>query len=190
MIRTSRNSSVQQPCGKERGFSLLEVLISMFVITIGLVALLGAFSVAMAATQNARQDMLAKQLAQEAMESIVTARESPNSTWAQIQNVGPGGGIFVTGFMPIRQAGADGIIGTADDAGAPMETMQDPGADGIVGTADDPAPTPLTNYQRSIAIGLTANANLRTVTITVQYSNNNTSGTRTYVLSGLISQFR
>lgn len=173
----------------QRGFTLIEVLISIFVITIGLIALLGAFAVAMAATQNAKQDMVAKQLAQEAMESIVTARETANSTWDQIQNVGAGNGIFVVGFMPINKAGADGIIGTADDAVAGAETTQDPGPDGIVGTADDGVPTPLANFQRNISITPTATGDLRNVTITIRYSSAQGT-TRTYVLSGMISQYR
>src|SRR4051794_41725295 len=133
--------------GSQYGFSLIEVLISTLLITIGLLSLLGAFGVAMATTQTAKQYMIAKQLAQEAMESIITARETANVTWNQIQNVGGAGspGIFMTGLLPIKKTGTgtdiDGIIGTADDAGANAETMQEPGPDGIVGTADDPAPT-------------------------------------------------
>jgi type IV pilus modification protein PilV len=189
MTITSVKKSLRHKTGRQSGFSLIEVLISMVVITIGLIALLGAFTVAMASTQNAKLDMIAKQLAQESMESIVTARETANSTWDQIQNVGAGGGIFVTGFVPINKAGADGIIGTADDNAAGAETVQNPGADGIVGTADDLPAAPLTNFQRSIAIGPTATGDLRTVTITVQYTTPQ-NVRRTYVLSGMISQYR
>jgi len=46
--------------------SLLEVVISMAIMTIGLVSLLGVFGIAMAATQDSQQDMIAKQLANEA----------------------------------------------------------------------------------------------------------------------------
>jgi len=175
---------------RQRGFTLVEVLMSMVVITVGLVTLLGAFSVAMTATQMAKQDMVAKQLAQEAMESIVTARETANVTWPQILNSGgAGAGIFVPGFQPIRKAGADGVIGTADDAADVMETVQDPGPDGIVGTPDDPPPTPLNNFQRQIVIAPTGTGDLRTVTITVQYTPAR-GGVRSYVLSGMISQYR
>jgi prepilin-type N-terminal cleavage/methylation domain-containing protein len=171
------------------GFTLIEVLVSMVVITVGLISLLAAFGVAMQATNTAREDMIAKQLAQEAMESIVTARETANVPWSAIQNVGPVGAIFVTGLQPIRQAGADGVIGTADDGAAPAETMQDPGPDGIIGTADDGPPIPLTKFQRQIVIGPTATPDLRTVTITVQYTTTR-NVTRSYILSGMISQYR
>src|ERR1041385_4321981 len=186
-----RTSTLHFTSRRQCGFTLLEVLISIVVITIGLISMLGAFGVAMAATQTARQDMVAKQLAQEAMESVVTAHETADATWDQIQNVGGAGtpGIFVTGAQPINKPGVDGIVGTADDAAALPETMQEPGPDGIVGTADDPAPTPLTNYQRTIAITPTATGDLRNVTITIQYSAPR-SATRTYVLAGMISQYR
>ena len=172
-----------------RGFTLIEVLVSMVVITVGLISLLAAFGVAMQATNTAREDMIAKQLAQEAMESIVTARETANVQWSAIQNVGPVGAIFVTGLQPIRQAGPDGVIGTADDGAAPAETMQDPGPDGIVGTPDDGPAIPLTKFQRQIVIGPTATPDLRTVTITVQYTTTR-NVTRSYVLSAMISQYR
>src|ERR1051325_4052347 len=82
-IRTKSSCTVSK---KQRGFSLIEVLISTFVITIGLVSLLGAFAMAMATTQTAKQDMIAKQLAQEAMESVVTARETANVTRSRCGN--------------------------------------------------------------------------------------------------------
>ncbi len=188
-IARNRTKTSWQAASPAGGFTLIEVLISIVVITIGLLSLLAAFGVAMQSTHLAKEDMIAKQLAQEAMESIVTARETANITWAQIQNVGASGGIFVSGLQPIKQAGADGIIGTADDSAAPPETMQDPGPDGIVGTADDPPPTGLTNFQRSIQIAPSTSVDLRTVTITVQYAANG-GRVRTYVLSGMISQYR
>src|SRR5690242_4413011 len=79
---------------RDRGFTLIEVLISMFVLTIGLVSLLSVFTVAMASTQSSQQDLIAKQLASEAMESIFTARDTSQLAWANLLNTG-NGGIFV-----------------------------------------------------------------------------------------------
>jgi type II secretory pathway pseudopilin PulG len=176
---------------RQGGFSLLEVLISMFVLTVGLVSMLGVFATAMAATQTAQQGMLAKQLAQQAIETIFAARETQNIAWSQIQNVGgPGSsGIFVTGLQPINLPGLDGIYGTADDSNAGPQTMTLPGPDGIVGTADDIV-VGLANYQRSIAITNTDSADLVSATITIQYMIPGSSFPRTYVLSDLISQYR
>lgn len=163
----------------------------MFVLTVGLVSMLGVFATAMAATQSAQQDMIAKQLAQQAMETIFSARETQNILWAQIQNVGGAGapGIFVTGLQPITQPGIDGIYGTADDGAALPQTMTLPGPDGIVNTADDIV-MPLTNYQRSITITNTAAGDLRQIVVIVQYIAAGLKVPRQYVLSGYISQYR
>jgi hypothetical protein len=145
----------------------------------------------MAATQSAQQDMTAKQLAQQAMETIYTARETQNIVWDQIQNVGGPGtpGIFRTGLQPIKQVGTDGIIDTINDGASSPQTLTLPGPDGIVGTADDVI-TGLTNYQRSIAINNTASADLRQITITIQYTTPQFKFPKTYTLSGFISQYR
>jgi type II secretory pathway pseudopilin PulG len=169
----------------------MEVLISMFVLTIGLVSMLGVFATAMAATQSAQQDMIAKQLAQQAMETIFTARETANLTWDQIQNVGGAGtpGIFRTGLQAIKQPGTDGIYGSINDGGSSPQTMTLPGPDGIVGTGDDIV-VGLNNYQRSISILNTTSADLRSIAITVQYTIPTSKFPKTYVLSGYISQYR
>ena len=188
-VRTQKTTGFRQ---RQKGFTLLEVLISMFVLTVGLVSMLGVFATAMAATQSAQQDMIAKQLAQQAMETIFTARETANLTWDQIQNVSGGGspGIFRTGLQAIKQPGTDGIYGSINDGSSSPQTMRLPGPDGIVGTADDPAPMGLTNYQRSISILNTTSADLRSINITIQYYAPPSKFPKTYVLSGYISQYR
>lgn len=180
-----------RPGRHQQGFTLLEVLISMFVLTVGLVAMLGVFATAMASTQTAQQDMIAKQLAQQAMETIYTARETANLTWNQIQNVGGPGtpGIFRTGLQAIKQPGTDGIFGTINDGGSSPQTMSLPGPDGIMNTSDDQI-MGLTNYQRSIAITNTAAADLRTITVTIRYNTAQNKFPKQYVLSGLISSYR
>lgn len=177
---------------RQRGFTLVEVMVSMVVLAVGLVTLLGVFGLAMATTQTSQQDMIAKQLANEALESIITARNTGQISWDQIQNVGDGNGIFVTGLQPINLAGADGIMGTADDG--PAQLLTEPGPDGIYGTADD-VQVPLTTYKREIAIGQVADATgpvntLRSINITIQYSTPLLRTQKTYILNSYISQFR
>jgi hypothetical protein len=169
-------------------------MVSIVIMTIGLVALLGVFGLAMASTQSSQQNAISKQLANEALEGILTARESQNLTWGQIANTGAGG-IFLSGFNPVDCAGADGIIGTADDAACGPEILTLPGPDGIYGTADD-VQIPLTNYQRQIAIApaLDSSGNpidtLDTVTITIQYVNPQLRTPQNYVLATYVSEYR
>ena len=192
IIGRGGNSRVRRQA--ERGFSLLEVVISMAVLTVGLVSLLGVFGLAMASTQTSQQDMIAKQLANEALESIVTARNTSQVSWAQVQNIA-NGGIFMDGTNPIYLAGADGIVGTADDAVAGEQTLIEPGPDGVFGTADD-VQIPLTGYQRTILISPVLDssgnvvATLRGVNITLQYTTSQAKLPKTYVLSSFISQYR
>ena len=191
MITQRAATQQPRPNRQQQGFTLLEVLISMFVLTVGLVSMLGVFATAMAATQTAQQDMIAKQLAQQAIETIYTARETAKITWDQIQNIGGAGspGIFRTGLQPIKQVGTDGIINTINDGSSSPQTMTLPGPDGIVGTSDD-ITMGLSNYQRSIAIANTASGDLRAITITIQYTTPRSKFPKQYVLSGFISQYR
>jgi prepilin-type N-terminal cleavage/methylation domain-containing protein len=183
-------------CDRQQGFTLLETMISMVVLTIGLVALLGVVGMAMTATQTSQEDMIAKKLAQEAVESIYTARDTANVTWSQILNTGSGG-IFVPGFQPINQSWADGIFGTADDSLAAAQVFTLAGPDGIYGTVDD-VTVGLTNFTRSIAITTVPNpstpgvaySNLRQLTISIQYSTPQFRLPKQYVLTSYISQYR
>ncbi len=206
-VSRGRNSRSLKP--SEGGFSLIEVLISMVVLTVGMVSLLGVFGLAMATTQTSQQNMIAKQLADEAIESIITARNTSQITWGQIQNasscsggVNPAsGGIFLPTtstspiLYPIYNSGADGIFGTCDDtASSPqLQTLADPGVDGIYNTTDDQV-IPLTNYQRTILISPLQDASgntiptLRGVTITIQYATPQ-NPQATYILSSYISEY-
>jgi prepilin-type N-terminal cleavage/methylation domain-containing protein len=198
---TNKTSQAQPRRKAESGFTLLEVMISIAVLTVGLVGLLSVMGMAMAATQGSEQIDIAKRLANESLESILTARETANVDWAQIANgncnVGDTCGIFLTGAQPIDLPGADGIVGTNDDAAAGAQILDMPGTTGIVTTPSGQpcaAPDicqPLTNYTRTIQITqYLTDANLNTVTITITYTNPRFKVPQTYVLNTLISQYR
>lgn len=191
---------------RQRGFTLIETMISMAILTIGSLGLLGVFGVAVKATQTTQQDMIARQVASEAMESIYTARNSSEISFAQIQNAS-NGGIFVDGMNSLMCAGPDGILDTADDtscltaAGAVcpnggVECLTEPGPDGLMGTADDVIVS-LNNYQRQITITplYTTGANstqiqtLNQVTVTVQYTVPTSTAVKTYVLNEYVSAY-
>src|SRR5579872_2692346 len=78
----------------ECGFSLIEVMISMVILVIGLLSLLGVFGIAMASTQGSQENNTAKQFAKEAMEGILTVRQTAHISPAEIKNTGSGG-IFI-----------------------------------------------------------------------------------------------
>jgi prepilin-type N-terminal cleavage/methylation domain-containing protein len=179
----------------QQGFTLLETMISMVILTVGLVALLGVVGMALSATQTSQEDMIAKKLAQETVETIYTARNTANITWSQVQNVGTTG-LFVTGFLPILNPGPDGLYGTVADGAAPAQVLRLAGPDGIYNTSDDVL-MPLTNFQRSIAIADVPNPatganynNLRKLTVTIQYSTPQFKLPKQYVLTSFISQYR
>jgi len=191
----NRRETVAHSSQLQRGFSLLEVVISMAILTIGLVSLAGVFGLAMASTQESQQDMIAKQIANEALESIVTARNTAQITWDAVQNTSDGG-IFLNGFQQAYKPAGDGILGTADDVtGAQYVTITEPGPDGVYGTSDDIL-LPLSNYQRQVQIlpvlaaGGAIDPTLRIINVSVQYNAPRTRVPKTYVLSSFISQFR
>lgn len=187
MIMKTTNS---RQVSRQGGFTLIEVMISMAVVTIGLVGLLSAFAVAIASTSNVQLDTIARQKATEAMESIYTARQTDQVTFSQIANasaVPPG--LFTDGLIPMKDAGPDGLDGTADDTG-PAPIMV-PGQSGILtGVSPPDVAISLTNFQRQILITpVPGNANLKQVQITVQYAAPQ-GVVRRYVVNGLISSYR
>jgi len=199
-VKAARNRAFRSRISPgQKGFSLVEVMISMVILVVGLVSLLGVFGLAMASTQTSQENNTAKQLANEAIEGILTARETANVTWNQIQNTGSGG-IFVAGFTPIFNPGVDGIIGTADDAASGIQTLEIPGPNGTFagncpGAGADIC-LPLNNFQRQILITPVVDqfgnlvANLRSVTITVQYNVPQFKTPKQYVLNTFISPYR
>jgi len=191
----------------ESGFSLLEVMISMVILTVGALSVLSVFGLAVAANQSSQQDLIARQLASDAMESIFTARNTSQLSFAQIQNAA-NGGIFANGAQSLLCAGPTyGIVGVAGDTSScttssgavcpngGVQCLTEPGPDGIVGTADDVILS-LSNYTRTIAITQlttgtppTTIPTLEQVTITITYSVPNLSVPKNYVLEEYVSSY-
>jgi prepilin-type N-terminal cleavage/methylation domain-containing protein len=170
----------------QRGFSLIEVMIAMGVLTVGV---LGAAAVLAAGMQNLSSspgDVVVTQKAAQAIEAVFAARDSHRLAWAQIQNVS-NNGIFVDGPTPLTLAGPDGLVNTTDDPST-IESTVLPGKDQIFGTGDD-VTVVLSAYTRQITITDVPgeSGDLRKIAVTVTYRNGQT--VRTYTLTTYISSF-
>jgi type II secretory pathway pseudopilin PulG len=202
----SPNQKTSLRRSSQAGFSLIEVMISMLILTGGLMALLAVLGLAMAANQTSQEDLVARQVASEAMESIFNARNTSQIGFSAIANTTAAPpGIFLPNPLPLLCAGPDGILDTIDDTACltasgtvcpngGVECLTEPGPDGILGTADDVIVS-LNNYTRTVTITpLLENGNvvptLVSVNITVNYTVPNTGHIKTYALVDYISAYQ
>ena len=166
----------------EQGFTLAEVLVALFLTSFCLLALGQTFAFGVTQVGSSQADLVAREKAAEAIESVYSARDTRTITWVQLRNI-PDGGIFQAGPQMIRNVGADGLVNTADDGA--VQTIVRPGVDNLLGTADDEI-QPLSTYRRTIAI-VDIGPNLRRIQVTVSYQVGSTP--RAYTVTALISSF-
>lgn len=182
----------------ERGFGLLEAFVAMMIMTVALMALAQVLYAGMNLAATSTPNLVAREKAREAIESVHTARDTFTINWAGIRNVtapagcpvgttGNGGGVFQMGTntAPMAAPGPDGLVNTGDDTG--VETL--PGPDGEFGTDDD---VPLTGFSRQVMIcDINGNPSLRQIIVTISYNASNAVGERRrqYRLTTLISRF-
>jgi hypothetical protein len=151
---------------EESGFSLVETIVSLGVLTVGALGLAGVFAQGLKSTATSPNELLATQKAAEAIESVFSARDSRTLTWAQVRNTSDGG-IFIGGEREMNLAGADGILNTGD-TGEVLESEN------------------LERFTRQIRI-TDLSDDLRTITVTIRYPAG--SSLRTYELTAYISRF-
>lgn len=138
----------------EQGFSFVEVLVAMGLLTAGLLPLVALFTMGVQRITASTPMLMAREKAREAIESVHAARDTGTASWASIQNV-TGGGRFLNGHQAIKHPGNDGLVNTSDDGAIEL---------------------PVAEYTREIAItplvsevtGVT-DPNLRQVRVTVRY---------------------
>ncbi len=113
--------SIKMKSKNQEGFTYIEVMIAIVILTVGILAQLSALSLSMLRASETEQRNVARQLASSTIESIFAARDLGNangiSNWdaVNLSDVHDDG-IFKSGWFPIRDdAGQDGIQGTADD---------------------------------------------------------------------------
>lgn len=177
---------------RQSGFTLLEAMISIVVLSVGVLSLAAVYGQGIYYATQAQYDYIAEKKAEQAVEAMFTARDIKSLTWANIQNVSQGG-VFLDGAQKMLVPGPDGLVGTQSDLGSADEVIiTGPGPDKIFGTADDTT-TDLNPWMtRTIAIApvlVAGNAepNLRQVTVTINYKLGNM--THTYTLVSYISAF-
>jgi len=197
-LSTKRKRSQSQD-----GFTLVEVMIAIAVMSVGLLAVVASIASAIATTQTAQQDLVARHKALEALESIYTARNSQQVGFSAINNTGSGG-VFLSGAQAMMCPGPDGLVGTADDVScvtsggstcpnSGVECWVLPGPDGVLGSGDDLTMS-LANFRRTIAISPvllsngSTNDNMRAVSVSVTYTRDGLPA-RTYTVNGLISRY-
>ena len=172
----------------ERGFSLIESLVALGVLAFGLLSIAAAFSQGLNTLSGSNLDVLAREKAAEAIESVFTARDTRTITWAQIKNVqgasGSDGGIFYDGQHPLTRPGNDGLLNTEDDSDE-IESLILPGNDGQLGTDDDVL-QPLTQFSREIEIR-ELSTTLRQLRVIIRYTVG--SAEREYTLITYISSY-
>lgn len=164
------------------GFSLVETIIALGVLTVGVLGAAGILATGMQKLTSSPVNVVLAQKATQAIEAVFSARDSHRLTWAQIRNVSGGtgsdGGIFVDGPTSLHTPGPDGLVNTTDDDTG-IETVILPGHDQMLGSSTcvpcgaDDITLVLNQYTREIAIRDVAgeNGNLRSVTVTITYQN-------------------
>jgi type II secretory pathway pseudopilin PulG len=157
---------MQKHIQQESGFSLVETLISMGVLTVGALGMAAVFAQGLQQVGSSPNELLATQKAAEAIESVFSARDSRTLTWAQVRNTNDGG-IFLGTATNMNLAGADGILNTGDQG----ETLESDNLD---------------RFTRQIRI-TDISAELRSITVTIRYPAG--SSYRDYVLTAYISTF-
>lgn len=178
---------------KQKGFTLVEALISIAILSFGVLSLAAVYAQGIFYSNMAQVDYIAEKKAEAAIETIFTARDTHILTWAQIQNItgvsGSDGGVFKDGPQAMIDAGKDGLIGTSDDNGAlPDVVITGPGGDKILGTSDDEVLDLNPWMTRQIQIvPVSGEVNLRQITVTIRYSSGKLK--RTYSLISYISAF-
>jgi type II secretory pathway pseudopilin PulG len=173
----------------EQGFSVVETIVSIGVLTTGVIGAAAVLVAGMTNLNSSPADVVVTQKASQAVEAVFAARDSHKLTWAQIRNVrgsGNDGGIFLDGPQPLKKPGPDGLVNTSDDT--TVETVTLPGKDKTLNTSDDQVVT-LNQFTREINIrDVTGeNGQLRSITVTITYQNGPTK--RTYVLQTFISSY-
>lgn len=158
----------------ERGFTLVEAVIAIFIMTVGLIGTAAAITYALEFSAISRNVTKAKLVVVASIEEIESLRNSRRLVFKQFANAGAVDNTdapnqflgFADKYTDVSNLpGADGVNGTADDLSI------NAGADGIYGNADDQidAARIRQGYQRKIEI-TNLSATLKKIVVRVRYT--------------------
>jgi len=161
----------------EQGFSLVEAVIAILILTIGLIGTAAAVTYALEFSAISRNVTKAKLVVVASIEEIESLRNSRRLNFKQFANTGSVDNTdapnqflgFAKGFKAVSNTpGNDGVNGTTDDISS------SPGADGVYGTSDDPIDSTRIRegYTRQIEI-IDLSASLKKVVVRVRYTSIN-----------------
>ncbi|MEZ5344276.1 MAG: prepilin-type N-terminal cleavage/methylation domain-containing protein [Pyrinomonadaceae bacterium] len=169
-----QQNKVRSTADREKGFTLIEVVIAVFILTIGLIGTAAAITFALEFSALSRNVTNGKLIIVSTIEEIEGLRNARRLDFQQIENTGNVNNTgsennfngFSNGFKPVSlNPGPDGVDGTDDD-------LITAGPDGVYGTGDDAVDN--TNvrpgYSRKITItNLPGSAVIKKVEVRVQY---------------------
>ena len=112
LIRHARTRA--QRASSSEGFSLIEVIVSTGILSVGLLTLAAYMAFGLRNMAGSSFAVLAREKAREAVESVHTARDTGLLSWGLIRNEGDGG-VFIDGFTDLKTPGDDGLVNTDDD---------------------------------------------------------------------------
>jgi type II secretory pathway pseudopilin PulG len=170
------NETLKNKNKSENGFTLIEAVVAIFIITIGLIGTAAAITYALEFSTISRNVSSAKLVIVASIEEVESLRNSRRLDFKQIANVGAVDNTntpstfngFSTGFKDISlNPGPDGVNGTDDD-------LRDAGPDGTYGTGDDfdNQSWIRSGYRRQITISILSDT-LKKIEIKVKYMGSN-----------------
>jgi prepilin-type N-terminal cleavage/methylation domain-containing protein len=172
MQSNGHQSTSKRRSKSEGGFSLLEMVVAMVILTIGLLGVASAISYALMVSNRGRGVTNSKMLIVSMLEQMETLRNTGQLHFNEISNGTVPDSTF-TGFpntfLPVsRTPGPDGIFGTADD-------LKNPGPNGVYeisGPTDDFTDPTLARpgvTRRVIITTLPTNDYLKKIEVTLRY---------------------
>ena len=169
-INMSNKRSCMLRSHHEGGFTLLEMVVAMLVLTIGLLGVASAIGYSLMASNRGRGVTNSKMIIVSTLEQMEMLRDTGQLNFQEISNTQVTGSAFIGFPSDFREVstspGPDGIFGTADD-------LRSPGPDGYYGDSDDFTDPSLARpgVKRQILI-TQLNPLLKKIQVTLRYTPN------------------